>query len=79
MGDLSAKPHEQKASVSGQSLRLPSVERGVLRAQTGPLDRANLGDEMFPVLLAATVRDGHITHAEAEERYALHQLVSGEK
>jgi hypothetical protein len=33
------------------------------------------GDEMFPVLLAEAVRDGHITHSEAEQQYALHRLV----
>jgi hypothetical protein len=27
---------------------------------------------------ANAVRDGHITHAEAEERYGLHRLVVGE-
>jgi len=32
-----------------------------------------LGDEMFPVLLANAVRDGHITEAEAETRHALHR------
>jgi Protein of unknown function (DUF3631) len=34
-----------------------------------------LDDGMFPVLLAEAVRDGHITHLEAEERYALHKAV----
>ncbi len=33
-----------------------------------------LGGEMFPVLLANAVRDGHLTESEAEERYALHKL-----
>jgi hypothetical protein len=35
-----------------------------------------LGDDMFPVLLANAVRDGHITQREAEERYALHKVVA---
>jgi hypothetical protein len=35
-----------------------------------------LGGEMFPVLLADAVRDGHLTEREAEGRYALHKLVT---
>jgi hypothetical protein len=38
-------------------------------------ERAALGNEMFPVLLAEAVRDGRITHREAEQRYAIHNLV----
>jgi hypothetical protein len=38
-----------------------------------------LGDEMYPVLIANAVRDGHITEAEAEERYALHKFVLDEE
>jgi Protein of unknown function (DUF3631) len=34
------------------------------------------GDEMFPVLIANAVRDGHITEREAEERYAVHKMVA---
>jgi hypothetical protein len=34
-----------------------------------------LGDEMFPIVLANAVRDGHITEPEAEERYAVHKSV----
>lgn len=37
-----------------------------------------LGDEMFPVLLANAVRGGHITEREAEARYALHRRIVGE-
>jgi Protein of unknown function (DUF3631) len=36
-----------------------------------------LGDEMFPVLLADAVRDGHVTEAEANECYELHNQVVG--
>jgi Protein of unknown function (DUF3631) len=46
-----------------------------LEGNGGPAN-IRLGDEMFPVLLAEAVRDGHITHAEAEERFALHKLVT---
>jgi hypothetical protein len=38
-----------------------------------------LGDEMYPVLIANAVRDGHITKTEAEEPYALHNFVAGEE
>ena len=38
-------------------------------------ERASLGDEMFPVLLAEAVRDGQITQREAEHRYTIHKLV----
>jgi AAA domain len=38
---------------------------------------ARFGEEMFPVMLAKAVKHGHITHAEAEARYALHQKVNG--
>jgi hypothetical protein len=36
---------------------------------------ARLGGEMYPVLLANAVRDGHITKREAEERLALHKFI----
>jgi hypothetical protein len=39
-------------------------------------ERPRIGNEMFPVLLAEAVRDGFIDHDEAEERYALHKLVT---
>ncbi len=35
-----------------------------------------LGEEMFPVLLADAVKDGHITEDEATERYAIHKMVA---
>jgi len=65
------KPH-----VYGDSERL-SGSPG--RPANTPDRPARLGEEMFPVLLANAVRDGHITEVEAEERYALHKLVVGEK
>jgi putative DNA primase/helicase len=37
--------------------------------------RPLIGDEMYPALLADAIRDGHLTEAEAEEQYALHELV----
>jgi hypothetical protein len=37
-----------------------------------------LGSEMFPVVLANAVRDGHITEPEAEVRYAVHKVVCGQ-
>jgi hypothetical protein len=40
-----------------------------------PTERLLPGDEMFPVLIANAVRDGHITDREAQERYALHKMV----
>jgi hypothetical protein len=47
--------------------------------ETGSYDRLVLGDEGYPELvLAPAVLNGHITDAEAEERYALHKLVAGE-
>jgi AAA domain len=42
---------------------------------SGTADVPLLGDEMYPVLLADAVRDGHITQAEAERAYQLHGLV----
>lgn len=35
-----------------------------------------IGDELYPAVLADAVRDGHVTNAEAEERYALHKLIA---
>src|SRR5215208_4238413 len=35
-----------------------------------------LGTEMFPILIANAVKDGHITEDEATERYALHKAVA---
>jgi hypothetical protein len=62
-------PHEQRESefLSGSPSR-----------PVDPPSRPGLGDEMFPVLIAEAARDGHITQAEAEERYALHRFVAGE-
>jgi hypothetical protein len=39
-------------------------------------ERPLIGDEMYPVLLAEAVREGHLTDAEAEQQYALHKLVA---
>jgi AAA domain len=48
-----------------------------VKGTTGPTAEAAplLGDEMYPVMLAEAVRDGYITHAEADEAYAVHKLV----
>jgi hypothetical protein len=35
----------------------------------------SFGDEMYPILLAEAVKDGHITESEAEQAYAVHRLV----
>jgi hypothetical protein len=63
-------PHEQRETgvLSGSPVRPADPQEE--RAPT-------LGDEMFPVLLAEAVRDGHITETEAKERYALHKAVVG--
>jgi Protein of unknown function (DUF3631) len=34
-----------------------------------------LGDEMYPLLLADAVKNGHVTESEAKERYAVHKDV----
>jgi hypothetical protein len=56
--------------VSPESPVSPKGQKG----QEGQ-DMIGIGDEMFPVLLAEAVRAGHITHREAEQRYAIHNLV----
>ena len=35
----------------------------------------NLGDEMYPILIAEAVRDEHITEPEAEQAYQAHKLI----
>ena len=47
-------------------------------ASNGYPAEACLGDEMFPIVLANAVRDGHITEPEAEGRYAVHKFVCGQ-
>lgn len=71
-------------SPTGQPNPYQQTENGALsgcpaRPADPPEERAptRLGDEMFPVLLADALRDGHITEAEAEERYELHKKVVG--
>jgi hypothetical protein len=67
-----SNPEQPQEGVEGVNrMPLPETSEGK------PLP-PGLGDEMYPVLLANAVRDGHITEREAEERYALHKLVLGE-
>jgi hypothetical protein len=40
-----------------------------------PLSRTLIDDEMYPLLLADAVRDGHLTYAEATQQNELHKLV----
>jgi hypothetical protein len=42
-------------------------------------ERVMPGDEMFPALLANAFKNGHITEAEANERYAVHKLVEASR
>jgi hypothetical protein len=37
--------------------------------------RPLIGDELYPLMLADAVRDGHLTDAEAEQQYAHHNAV----
>jgi hypothetical protein len=43
----------------------------------GELEDRMLGGEMFPVVVADAFKNGHLTEREAEERLALHKLVTG--
>lgn len=38
-------------------------------------EREVIGEEMYPVMLANSVKNGHLTNTEAERQYALHQIV----
>jgi len=38
-----------------------------------------LGSEMYPSVVANAVRDGHLTEAEADQQYAIHQLVAASR
>jgi hypothetical protein len=52
--------------------------RNARNARNGHPAGERLGGEMFPVVLANAVRDGHITEPEAEARYAVHKVVCGQ-
>ena len=54
---------------------LPSVDLLTVNAAKTPLS-PRLGDEMYPVHVADAVKNGHVTRAEAEEAYAVHQAVT---
>jgi hypothetical protein len=78
-GGLSANLDGQGDLEDGQPLSSPSVEIGVLRAATNRNDCPVLGDEGFPELvLAPAVKNGRISHAQAEVCYRLHKRVAGE-
>jgi hypothetical protein len=82
-------PYVTTVGATGQGQQSPHVKRdsGPSETPVAPVapsfvdkrDEARLGEEMFPILLANAVKHGHITPAEAEERYALHKFVVGEE
>ena len=58
------------------SMRAPEALSGSPgRPVDPPEKRPRLGDPMFPVVLDKARRNGHITEAEATERFALHKFV----
>lgn len=52
---------------------------GVADKSPSDQQRALIGDEMYPVLLADAVKNAHLTQAEAEQQYALHQLIEQQR
>ena len=63
----------ESPSQAGSNARNTSNASSAQPVQYG---RPLIGDEMYPILLADAVKDGHLSDDEAEKQYELHKLVA---
>ena len=72
---IETEGHEGHSYVPDDDLLQAELDRYRQKVTDGRHRRPLIGDPMYPVYLADKVKEGHLTHEEAQQQYAHHRVI----